>query len=112
MNVDLLGAKCLPSAGPMVHAVVPLNALPSASAHSKAAPPQSCTSIPRCFLYHAHSAFGSLALMKMPPMPVTLRMRTSDGGVSSRGLAQDCHQIRSEVHPMWEREVLRRDTSY
>src|SRR5258708_267185 len=83
MKVDLLGAKCLPSAGPIDQAVVPLVGLPSASVQSKAAPPQSWTSIPRCFLYHSHSAFGSLALMKMPPMPVTLRIRTSEVGSAS-----------------------------
>src|SRR3954470_6554973 len=75
MKVDVLGANCLPSAGPIDHAVVPLAGLPSASAQSKAAPPHACTSMPRCFLYQSHSALGSLALMKMPPMPVTLRIR-------------------------------------
>src|ERR1041384_409910 len=80
MKVALLGAKCLPSAGPIDQAVVPLVGLPAASVQSKAAPPQLCTSIPRCCLYHALSALGSLALKKMPPMPVTLRTRTSDVG--------------------------------
>src|SRR5260221_14232261 len=77
MKVDLLGAKCLPSDGPIDQAVVPLVGLPSESVHSKAAPPQGWTSIPRCFLYQSHSALGSLALMKMPPMPVTLFIRAS-----------------------------------
>src|SRR5687768_3337580 len=74
MKVDLLGANCLPSAGPTDQIVVPLVAFPSASAQVKAAPPQSWTSIPRCRLYQAPSALGSFALMKMPPMPVTRRM--------------------------------------
>src|SRR5450432_4498755 len=51
--------------------VVPATGLPSPSVHVKAAPPHSWTSIPRCRLYQACSAFGSLALKKMPPMPVT-----------------------------------------
>src|SRR5213075_1647351 len=78
MKVDLLGEKCLPSAGPIDQAVVPLIAFPSESVQSKAAPPQGCTSIPRCFLYQSHSALGSLALMKIPPMPVTLRIQPPD----------------------------------
>src|SRR3954470_2841644 len=76
MKVALLGAKWLPSAALTDQMVMPLVGLPSASVHVKAAPPQSCTSMPRCFLYQAHRAFGSLAFMKMPPMPVTLRMQS------------------------------------
>src|SRR4051794_6250173 len=78
MKVDVLGAKCLPSAGPTDQTVVPRVGLPAESVQVKAVPPQGWTSIPRCFLYQSHSVFGSLALMKMPPMPVTLRIRTSD----------------------------------
>ena len=37
----------------------------------KAAPPQTWTSIPKCPLYQACSDGASLALKKMPPMPVT-----------------------------------------
>src|SRR5215471_1349065 len=55
----------------MDQAVVPPPGFPSASVQSKAAPPQSCTSMPRCRLYQACIAFGSLALKKMPPIPVT-----------------------------------------
>src|ERR1700704_724646 len=77
MKVDLLGAKCLPSAGPMFHAVVPFVGLPAASVHSNWAPPHGWTSIPRCCLYQACSAFGSFALKKIPPIPVTLFIRAS-----------------------------------
>src|SRR5436189_3482460 len=72
MKVDLLGAKCLPSAAPINHAVVPLVGLPAASVQANAAPPHSWTSIPRCCLYQARSATGSFALKKIPPIPVTL----------------------------------------
>src|SRR5438477_3225765 len=81
MKVDLLGAKCLPSSGPMSQAVVPLVGLPAASTQSNAAPPQACTSIPRCRLYQACSALGSLALKKIPPMPVTLLIDASRSSV-------------------------------
>src|SRR5258706_13632420 len=66
-----LGANCLLSCGAMSQAVVPATGLPSASAQGKAAPPQTWTSIPKCRLYQACSAGASLALKKMPPMPVT-----------------------------------------
>src|SRR2546425_12185013 len=66
-----LGANCLLSCGAMSQAVVPETGLPSASVQSKAAPPQAWTSIPRCRLYQACSDGASLALKKMPPMPVT-----------------------------------------
>src|SRR5215475_14175249 len=72
MKVALLGAKCLPSAGSINHAVVPFVGLPDASAQSNAAPPHAWTSIPRCCLYQARSATGSFALKKIPPIPVTL----------------------------------------
>src|SRR5438105_6120131 len=72
MKVDLLGANCSPSAAPMDHTVVPFVGLPAASVQLNAAPPHSWTSIPRCFLYQAWSATGSLALKKTPPIPVTL----------------------------------------
>src|SRR3954468_20356704 len=74
MKVDLLGAKCLPSAGPINHAVVPPVGFPAASVQVNATPPHSWTSIPRCCLYQARSATGSFALKKIPPTPVTLFM--------------------------------------
>src|SRR5579864_3865212 len=101
MNVDLLGAKCLPSAGPIDHAVVPLKGLPLASVHSKAAPPQDWTSIPRCVLYQSHSALGSLALRKMPPMPVTLRIRTSDMGDARNGNNDQTPQTTFSTRTAW-----------
>src|ERR1700754_799850 len=52
--------------------VVPAVGLPDASVQVKAAPPQSCTSMPRCFLYQSRIPAGSRAWKKMPPMPVTL----------------------------------------
>src|SRR5437773_12512642 len=72
MKVDLLGANCSPSAAPMDHAVVPFVGLPAASVQMNAVPPHSWTSIPRCCLYQARSATGSVALKKIPPIPVTL----------------------------------------
>src|SRR5437868_14929169 len=39
--------------------------------------------MPRCFLYQAPSALGSLAVKKMPPMPVTRRIQASDFGSRS-----------------------------
>ena len=79
MNEAVLGAKESPSAGPMDQIVVPPTGLPSTSVQPKVAPPQSCTSMPRCRLYQACIAFGSLALKKMPPIPVTRFMCTSRG---------------------------------
>src|SRR5690348_280468 len=84
MKVDLLGAKCFPSAGKTDQTVVPLVGLPAESVQVKAVPPQGWTSMPRCFLYHSRRALGSLALMKMPPMPVTLRIRASERGRGGR----------------------------
>src|SRR3954462_5184334 len=71
MKVAVLGANWSLWAEAMFQAVVPATGLPSLSVQLKAAPPHSWTSIPRCRLYQACSAFGSLALKKMPPMPVT-----------------------------------------
>src|ERR1700679_416452 len=100
MKVAVLGAKWSPCAEPMDQTVVPATGLPSPSVQVKAAPPHFWTSIPRCRLYQACSAGASLALKKMPPMPVTrfiepprtggddekciscgLTMRLSDAGV-------------------------------
>src|SRR5205085_9323469 len=71
MKVAVLGANWSLRAEAIFQAVVPATGLPSLSVQLKAAPPHFWTSIPRCRLYHACSAFGSLALKKMPPMPVT-----------------------------------------
>src|SRR5687767_3001821 len=71
MNVAVLGANWSPCAEPIDQMVVPATGLPSSSVQVKAVPPHGCTSIPRCRLYHACSAGASLALKKMPPMPVT-----------------------------------------
>src|SRR5436190_8220176 len=71
MNGAVLGANCLLSALAISQAVVPATGLPSPSLQVKDAPRQSWTSIPRCRLYQACSAGASLALKKMPPMPVT-----------------------------------------
>src|SRR5438876_11501647 len=71
--------------------VVPPTGLPSASVQRKAAPPQSCTSMPRCRLYQACIAFGSLALKKMPPIPVTRFMCTSRGKMSIPNIVSFVH---------------------
>src|SRR5258706_10880931 len=82
MKVAVLGAKWSPCAEPMDQMVVPATGLPSPSVQVKAVPPHSWTSIPRCRLYQACSAGASLALKKMPPMPVTrfIEPPRSDGG--------------------------------
>src|SRR5213596_1508019 len=71
MKVAVLGPNWSPCAEPIDQTVVPATGLPSPSVQVKAAPPHSWTSIPRCRLYQACSAGASLALKKMPPMPVT-----------------------------------------
>src|SRR5205823_13612271 len=71
MKVAVLGANWSPCAEPIDQTVVPATGLPSPSVQVKAVPPHSWTSIPRCRLYQACSAGASLALKKMPPMPVT-----------------------------------------
>src|SRR6266550_3333474 len=71
MKVAVLGANWSPCAEPMDQTVVPATGLPSLSVQVKAVPPHFWTSIPRCRLYQACSAGASLALKKMPPMPVT-----------------------------------------
>src|ERR1700691_6488389 len=71
MKVAALGANWSLCAEPIDHTVVPATGLPSPSVQVKAVPPHSWTSIPRCRLYQACSAGASLALKKMPPMPVT-----------------------------------------
>src|SRR5256885_10358604 len=71
MKVAVLGANWSPCAELIDQTVVPATGLPSSSVQVKAAPPHAWTSIPRCRLYQACSAGASLALKKMPPMPVT-----------------------------------------
>src|SRR3954466_14467881 len=71
MKGAVLGANWLLCADAMDQAVVPATGLPAPSVQSNAAPPHSWTSMPRCRLYQAGSAGASLALKKMPPMPVT-----------------------------------------
>src|SRR5437764_15343961 len=82
MKVAVLGANWSLSAEAINQAVVPATGLPSPSVHVKAAPPQAWTSIPRCRLYQARSDRASLALKKMPPMPVTrfIEPPRTDGG--------------------------------
>src|SRR5207249_416878 len=71
MKVAVLGANWSPCAEPIDQTVVPATGLPSPSVQVNAVPPHAWTSIPRCRLYQACSAGASLALKKMPPMPVT-----------------------------------------
>src|SRR6185312_7255561 len=71
MNDAELGAKYFVSAANGLQAVVPMPSGLSGPRHRNAAPPHSCTSIPRCALYQAPRAFGSLDLKKTPPIPVT-----------------------------------------
>src|SRR6185295_6303719 len=90
----------------MHQAVVPATGLPSASVQSKAAPPQTWTSIPKCRLYQACSDGASLALKKMPPMPVTRFMGPPmDGGgdrkvTSASGVADTSGQAQNLVRPL------------
>src|SRR5882757_9017500 len=77
MKEAVLGAKVSSSVDMMDQTVVPPTGLPSASVQTKAAPPHSCTSMPRWRLYQACIAFGSLALKKIPPIPVTRFITTS-----------------------------------
>src|SRR4051812_22763866 len=94
MKDAALGAKASSSAGPIDQAVVPPTGLPSASVHRKAAPPQACTSMPRCCLYQACIAFGSLALKKMPPIPVTRFMCANLARAIRRERAVDAREER------------------
>src|SRR5207247_8585877 len=72
-------------ASPTVQMVVPAVGLPSESAHLNAAPPHSCTSIPRWSLYQALSATVSVELKKIPPIPVTLFISVSYTWVRVKG---------------------------
>src|SRR5688500_8387083 len=82
MKEAVLGANWSFCAEPMDQTVVPATGLPSPSVQVKAVPPHSWTSIPSCRLYQACSAGASLALKKMPPMPVTrfIEPRRTGGG--------------------------------
>src|SRR5438270_13788397 len=82
MKGAVLGANWLLCSELMSQAVVPATGLPSPPVQVKAAPTHSWTSMPRCRLYQACSAFGSLALKKMPPIPVT-RFREPPVGVAA-----------------------------
>src|SRR5438046_2730917 len=86
MNVAVLGANWSPCAEPIDQMVVPATGFPSPSVQVKAVPPHSWTSMPRCRLYQACSAGASLALKKMPPMPVTrfIKSPRSGGGECAR----------------------------
>src|SRR5882672_6962880 len=102
MNVAVLGANWSLCAEPIDQTVVPATGLPSPSVQVKAVPPHSWTSIPRCRLYQACSAGASLALKKMPPMPVTRFMEPPrTGGVEAEcvfcGLTFDMSGIRQTV---------------
>src|SRR5437868_15463477 len=87
MNVAVLGANWPLCAEAIDQAVVPATGLPSPSLQLKASPPHSWTSIPRCRLYQAFSAGPSLALKKMPPMPVTRFMEAPRSGVKESVLS-------------------------
>src|SRR4249920_2108587 len=94
MKGAVLGANWSLCDEAMDQAVVPATGLPSSSTQSKAAPPHSWTSIPRCRLYQACSAEASLALKKMPPMPVTLFMQPPKPMLSGKNCC---------CGPMWNR---------
>src|SRR5580692_1152270 len=87
MKVASLGANCLPSDGAIDRTVDPPTGLPSSSVHVNAAPPHSWTSIPRCRLYQACSAGASLALKKMPPIPVTRFMEPPRSNIVRRSVS-------------------------
>src|SRR5438034_7013050 len=95
MKGAVLGANCSLCAELICQAVVPATGLPSASAQLKAAPPHAWTSIPRCRLYQACSAGASLALKKMPPMPVTrfIEPPRSGGGLPNHPSAAPSQRL-------------------
>src|SRR6476620_277856 len=80
MNGAALGANWSLCAEAMDQTVVPATGWPSSSVQVNAVPPQLWTSIPRCRLYQACRAGASLALKKMPPMPVTRFMEPPRSG--------------------------------
>src|SRR3954463_16179995 len=72
MKGAVLGLKDFASWGKIDHTVTVSLVGSSARRHGNIAPPISgLPSMPRCFAYHAYIAFGSLALKKMPPRPMT-----------------------------------------
>src|SRR6476660_4926737 len=89
MKVAVLGANWSLFAEAIDQAVVPATGLPSPSAQVKAAPPHAWTSIPRCRLYQACSAGASLALKKMPPMPVARFIEPPRSGGGEVGEGED-----------------------
>src|SRR5436190_18919157 len=113
MKVAVLGANCSPFAEPIDQPVVPATGLPSLSVQVKAVPPHPWTSIPRCRLYQACSAGASLALKKMPPMPVTrfIEPPRSGGGEGECivcGLTLEFTRGRRLAKPAVARRVERR----
>src|SRR5213078_68330 len=85
MKVAVLGANWSPCAELIDQTVVPAAVLPSPSVQVKAVPPHSWTSIPKCRLYQACSDGASLALKKIPPMPVTRFISVSYLGMWVKG---------------------------
>src|SRR5438552_18324842 len=70
MKDDSLGLNHFVAGSATCHAVTPLSSALS-SAHLRAQPPHSSSSIPRCFLYHSRRALSSVfALKNTPPIPV------------------------------------------
>src|SRR5207237_3674288 len=104
MKVAVLGASWPLCAEAIDQAVVPATGLPSPSVQLKAAPPHSWTSIPRCRLYQACSAGASLALKKMPPMPVTRFMEAPRSG-GQESVLSAASIVRPAVHRAATHEV-------
>src|SRR5438046_3262952 len=108
MKVAVLGANWSPCAELIDQTVVPAAVLPSPSVQVKAVPPHSWTSIPRCRLYQACSAGASLALKKMPPMPVTRFIEAPRSGGGERECIVCCLTDRASAagsEPAGAREV-------
>src|SRR5882672_5959088 len=108
MKAAVLGAKLSPCAEAIDQTVLPATGLPSSSVQVKAVPPHSWTSIPRCRLYQASSAGASLALKKMPPMPVTRFIeppRSGGGGRECvfRGLTTQAQRPAHGTHGLQQR---------
>src|SRR6187401_1133117 len=89
MKGALPGAKWSPSALPTDQIVEPATGLTAASVQRNAVPPHACTSMPRCLLYQACSAAGSLAWKKTPPMPVTRFIGVSRSRLVGAATARD-----------------------
>src|ERR1700735_406201 len=96
MNSELLGLTHLLSLSAMTHAVTPLSSALS-SDHSRAAPPQSSSFIPKCSLYQFVRALLSfLDLKNTPPIPVILATLTS--WVWHRIMLGQCDGLRAIGH--------------